>query len=242
MTETAASPFDQLLKIQALDTAVDQLRHKRATLPAREQLAAATAKIAALVNEQSGVQVQRDELTKQQSLLEDEVTLVENKINGETEKLYSGSVTGVKELQGLQDEIASLKRRQSSLEDDIIVVMEAAEPVDAELESIAARTASAEDTKRVADDEIAAAELEIDAEVSADEQQRTEAAATVDPGLLATYDRIRDNTGGIGIARFVGGRCEGCHLSLPAMEVDKLKKAAADEIVTCSSCERILVR
>lgn len=226
--------------IQGLDTAIDQLKHKRATLPAREQLSSAITKIAQLDKEAAAVQVQRDELGRRQSLLEDEVTLVENKVNRETEKLYSGTVTGPKDLQALQVEIASLKRHQSSLEDDIIVVMEEAEPVDAELESIAARKASAEDSRATATAEIETVELEIDLEVEADETARNEAAAAIDPDLLGTYDRIRANLGGVGIARFVGGRCEGCHLSLPAMEVDQLKRAAPGEIITCNSCERIL--
>lgn len=240
MTETSATAFEPLLAIQDLDTAIDQLKHKRATLPAREQMSTAVAKLAQLAKEAAGVQAQRDELTRRQSLLEDEVTIVENKINGETEKLYSGSVTGPKELTALQDEIASLKRRQSSLEDDIIVVMEESEPVDAELESLAARQGSTEDTRATAEAEIAKMEAEIDAEVAADESARTEAASGIDATLLGTYDRIRATTGGIGIARFVGGRCEGCHLSLPAMEIDRIKKAAPGEVVTCSSCERIL--
>lgn len=241
MTDTSANVFEQLLEVQRHDTAIDQLTHKRATLAAREQLVAADAKLAALDREASGVQAQRDELSGQQSLLEDQVLLVENKITAEDAKLYSGSVTGVKELQALQDEIASLKRRQGSLEDDIIVVMEAAEPVDAELDSIAARRASSNDDREKAVADIAAAEAEIDGELATEAEARTAAVAGIDADLLDTYDRIRADTGGVGIARFVGGRCEGCHLALPAMEVDQIKKQAADVIVTCSSCERILV-
>ena len=70
---------------------------------------------------------------------------------------------------------------------------------------------------------------------------RTASVAGIDADLLGTYDRIRADTGGVGIARFAGGRCEGCHLALPAMEVDQIKKQAPDVVVTCSSCERILV-
>ena len=234
--------FHQLLEVQGHDTSVDQLVHKRATLPARQQLTDADAKLAALDNETAGVQTTRDALTRRQSLLEDEVGVVERKITGEDQKLYSGTVTGVKELQALQDEIASLKRRQGSLEDNILEVMEEAEPVDAELESIAARRASTDGTRDEALAEIARAEAEIDAEIEVETAARDAAAAPIPADLLGTYDRIRAERGGVGIARFAGGRCEGCHLSLSAVEVDQIKKQPADAVVTCESCGRILAR
>ena len=71
---------------------------------------------------------------------------------------------------------------------------------------------------------------------------RVTAAATVAPDLLARYERLRTQLGGTGAARLVGGSCSGCHLSLPAMEVDRIRKAPPDEVITCDQCGRILVR
>lgn len=241
-SEEPTGVFHLLLEVQGHDTSVDQLVHKRASLPARQQVADADAKLSALDAEAAGIQKDRDELTRRQSLLEDEVGMIERKITGEDQKLYSGTVTGVKELQALQDEIASLKRRQGTLEDDILEVMEAAEPVDAELESIAARRASTESTRAEATEEIDRSEGEIDAEIEVETGARNAAAAAIPADLLGTYDRIRAERGGVGIARFAGNRCEGCHLSLSAVEVDQIKKQPADAIVTCGSCERILAR
>lgn len=241
-SEESTDAIHQLLVVQAHDTAVDQLVHKRATLPARQELTDADTKLAALDREAAQVQETRDGLARRQSLIEDEVMLVETKITGEDQKLYSGTVTGVKELQALQDEIASLKRRQTSLEDDVLEVMEAAEPVDAELESIAARRASADSTRQEALDTIAASEADIDAEIESESAARTAAVTGLPSDLIGTYDRIRAESGGVGVARFAGGRCEGCHLSLSAVEVDQIKKQPADAMVTCDSCGRLLAR
>ena len=38
------------------------------------------------------------------------------------------------------------------------------------------------------------------------------------------------------------GRCSGCHLALPATEIDRIKREAPDTIVLCDQCGRILVR
>jgi len=241
-SDESTDAIHQLLVVQAHDTAVDQLVHKRATLPARQRLEDADAKLGVLARETARVQEARDELTRRQSLIEDEVTLVEQKITSEDQKLYSGTVTGVKELQALQDEIASLKRRQSSLEDDVLEIMEAAEPVDAELESIAARRESVDATRSEAVAEIESSEASIDAEIETEATARDGAVVGIAADLLGTYDRIRGECGGVGVARFAGGRCEGCHLSLSAVEVDQIKKQPVDAVVTCGSCGRILAR
>jgi hypothetical protein len=89
---------------------------------------------------------------------------------------------------------------------------------------------------------IADAVVEIDAGIVAQSQARVEAAATVPPDLLARYERLRTQLAGTGAARLVAGSCSGCHLSLPAMEVDRIRKAPPDEVITCDQCGRILVR
>ena len=68
------------------------------------------------------------------------------------------------------------------------------------------------------------------------------AAAGVPPELLARYEALRAKLGGTGAARVVGGSCGGCHLVLPSMEVDRIKKAPPDAVITCDQCGRILVR
>ena len=48
------------------------------------------------------------------------------------------------------------------------------------------------------------------------------------PGrLLATYDRLRARVDGVAVARLVGSHCDGCHLTLPAMELDRHPPSAA---------------
>jgi len=67
-------------------------------------------------------------------------------------------------------------------------------------------------------------------------------AAQVPAELLARYERLRAKLAGTGAARLVGESCGGCHLTLPAMEVDRIRRAPPDEVLTCDQCGRILVR
>lgn len=237
------SDFEQLLVVQGHDTRIRQLEHELEALPARTQAAQARRRLDALAQEKVPIEAQRADLKRQQSLLEDEVTLVENKTDRENNRLYSGEVTGIKELQAIQDEIASLGRHRETLEDKILAIMEQAEPVDAHLEQFAEAATTTEASLAEAEADIAKQSERIDGELAAEAAQRSDAASEVtDTDLLATYDTKRAELGGVGVARFTGALCEGCHLSMSAMEVDQIKKQPADALVICSSCERILVR
>jgi predicted nucleic acid-binding Zn-ribbon protein len=60
--------------------------------------------------------------------------------------------------------------------------------------------------------------------------------------LLAEYERLRKALGGIGVARLNGNRCEGCHLTLSAMDVDRIRHEPDDVLIHCEECGRLLLR
>ncbi len=234
--------FQQLLVVQDHDTALAQLQHRRATLPEREQADALGAALDTLASQRQAVQTQLDAVRLDQSRLEDKAQMLQTKREREQAKLYSGSVTAIKELQALEEEIASLERQQAATEDEVLTFMEQAEPLVSQIAAIDAKVGEVIAKRDSALSEIARQEGEIDAEMSAESTRRDEAAQVVPTELLTHYEGIRSDAGGVGVARFSGSRCEGCHLKLSAVEADKIKRAPADEIVTCGSCGRILVR
>ena len=83
---------------------------------------------------------------------------------------------------------------------------------------------------------------EIDSEVAAVTAQREQAAAGLDAGLVALYERIREQQSGLGAAALRGRRCEGCRLELNPTDLERIRTAPADEVVRCEECRRILVR
>lgn len=241
-TDTADGPIAVLLDLQAHDTQIDQLRHRRATLPARAELAHAEAALTRLAAETAGVQARRDELGREQKRIEDEVAAIEAKTEHENTTLYSGTVTSPRALQDLQAEIESLHRRQSGLEDGIIDLMEQIEPLDADLERLGAETAGQETAAEVARVAITSGEAEIDVVLDQALTERDALAATVEPGLLSEYEQLRTSFGGVGVARLEAGRCGGCQLTLSAVERDRIKNLPPDTLVHCEECGRLLVR
>jgi predicted nucleic acid-binding Zn-ribbon protein len=230
-----------LLDVQAHDTKLDQIRHQLAHLPAQaERDAAATALVDAQrsLAERTAV---RDELAKQQKRVDDEVELLKEKRQGFDQKLYGGTVTNPRELQDLQEEIDSLGRRISQLEDEELAIMEQVEPVEAEL--VALSTTAEQRATVLADAEVRLtdARAELAAALEAEGAVRDEAARPVPADLLGEYEQLRAGRGGIGVAKLTGAQCGGCHLTLSAMEAARLRKLPDGEFGHCEECGRILV-
>ena len=234
--------LEDLLVVQTLDTTADQLRHRRAHLPERAELADCQARLQALEQRATAVQAQRDELARNETRLEDEISMVRDKAVQTDKKLYSGTVNVPRELTLLQEEMEALARRQRQLEDQELDLMEQAEPLDAELVTFATERATLDDQAvgllaRIAEDEVT-----IDAELADVVGQRDAAVTGIPADLLQEYESLRGALGGVGIARLSGNRCEGCHLTLSAVDVDRIRRAPDDEIPHCTECNRLLVR
>jgi predicted nucleic acid-binding Zn-ribbon protein len=234
--------LEQLLEVQVLDTTGDQLRHRRAHLPERAELASVQAALQALENRAGELQGQRDELSRNEKRLEDEIALVREKSEQTNKTLYSGAINVPKELTALQDEIEALGRRQRQLEDQELEFMEQAEPLDAELVTLAAQRPALDEQAIALLARIAEEESAVDADLEDVMSRRAAAVAGIPDELLEEYETLRKALDGIGVARLSGNRCEGCHLSLSAVDVDRIRHEPADTISHCTECSRILVR
>jgi hypothetical protein len=236
------SRWESLLVVQGHDTRADQLTHRLATLPERAKLAEVGTQVAELDGRLAAVEERRGELSRSQQRLEDEVASLTERANQAEKQLYSGAVSNPRELQALQDDVASIRRRIGQLEDDELEIMELAEPVDAERSALAGERARLDSEIERLTGELAEGEAEIAAELDTERRARDEAAAGVPDELWAEYDTLRSQLGGIAVARLVGATCQGCHLALSAVEVDRIRKLPVDEPVHCEECGRLLVR
>lgn len=232
---------EALLAVQDLDTQLDQLHHRRGNLPEHAALTELQATLRTLGGERAGVAATRDELAARQAALEADTETVERRIAEIEQRLYSGTVTASRDLQSMSEEVDHLKARRSALEDETLEVLEAREPVDAELARFDDRAGQLLAERSRLEAVIAERQAEIDVELATAADRRTEVAAGVDATLLARYEQLRSKLGGTGAARLVAGSCTGCHLSLPATELDRIKRLPPDELATCEQCGRILV-
>lgn len=237
----AEAALEALIEVQARDLAADRLRYRRESLPERVALHEREAALARIDRALADAGGRKGELARTQRRLEDEVDTAAARAHESEVRLNSGAVSAPRELQALSAEVAALRSRARSLEDDLLDVMEGVEAVGVEV-------ARLDEERLIANGEavrlrasLAEQEAQIDADLANELAGRAGTVSSVPANLLEAYERLRDRLGGVGVARVDAGRCTGCHLSVPTMEIEALRRAAEGTIVCHEECGRILV-
>jgi predicted nucleic acid-binding Zn-ribbon protein len=237
-----ADDLETLLAIQDLDTDADVLRHRREVLPERAELDARHAALAAIDAGLAPTREERHRIERAQKALEDEIASLAEKRGQVEAQMYSGGSSNAKELQSLQDELDAIDRRRARLEDDILERMVELEPVDAALGASSDQRAALDEEAVALTARLVEQETAIDTELGGLAERRAPLVDQVSPALLARYEGLRSRLKGVGVARLDGTRCTGCHLALPAAEVEAVRRQARDEgIAVCPECDRLLV-
>lgn len=235
-----ASPADQLLLIDlaGLDARIRQAEQTRKNPPQAARVQELIAQRQGLSQELSLRLGARDDLRTEISRIESDVAVVDARSARDNERLATSS--NVKEAQGFESELQALARRKSDLEDAELAVMERLEEADAavaEQEALIAAT-NAEGAELSADAKRVVAEAT--AVIDAATRDRAALAARVPADLLARYETLA--TRSAGAALLVARTCEGCHMVLSGTDLQTLRAATEDAVVTCPECGCILVR
>ncbi|HSO05192.1 MAG TPA: C4-type zinc ribbon domain-containing protein [Candidatus Limnocylindrales bacterium] len=232
----------RLLDLQALDTVLGQLAHRRRGVPQIAELAALDSRAQELRDHEVAVRTAVSDLEREMAKAEADVAQVRERITRDQALLDAGSVASARQLEDLQHEIGNLARRVSDLEDAELEVMEKLE--DAQVRAAAASAAVAElaEARLAAERARDAAFADIDAEVARVSGERARVVQEIPADLLTLYDRIRGDSGGIGAAPLHRGRCQGCQLTLTPADLGRIRAEPVDEVVRCEECRRILVR
>lgn len=232
----------RLLNVQELDSALDRLAYRRRTLPELAEIERLDVRLSELRDEIVRDETQASDIDREQRKVENDVDVVRNRITRDQQRLDTGAVSSAKELENLQHELGSLARRRSDLEDLVLEQMMLREDIDKRLVTLREErgllSGQFDQTVERRDTVYA----EIDAEAAEHAASRAAAAAEVTPDLLALYEKLRAGAGGQGAAALHRGRCEGCHLTIPPVELARLLAAPEDEVLRCEECRRILVR
>jgi predicted nucleic acid-binding Zn-ribbon protein len=235
------SALEVLLTLQERDSTLERLLHRHQTLPERESLRDAENRAAALDAQLASTRAERDRVAREEQQLDDEATSLAAKATEVDKRMYSGEVSSPKELQAMQADIDQLRKHQRSIENRELELMEAREPLDASVSELEERrSAVGADVDRFAA-ALGAAEAEVIAEMQTERAARDEIAGTIDAALVAEYERCRAAAKGPGVARLVGTTCQGCHLSIPAIEAEQIKRSGGQPLAHCDNCGAILV-
>jgi uncharacterized protein len=231
-----------LLDLQELDLQLDQVAHKRATLPELAALQELAKQRATTDRDLVTVETEVGDLQREQRKADADVEQVKTRRVRDQDRMDTGRVASPKDLESLQHEITSLDRRIADLEDAELEVMEKLETAEARLTELRAR--AAEYAGRQAELEAGrdAAMKDLDEQRSVLAERRTGVAGELPADLMTTYTKLRERLGGIGVGELVGKRCMGCRMELNPADLSTIAAAAPDAVLRCEECGRILVR
>ncbi len=237
-----ASPSDQLqiLDIQRMDFHVATLRNKMGTLPEIAQLNTTNSRLTVVRDLQVAAQTQISDIKVELSRSESDVEQVATRLQRDEKRLADGS-TGAKDLEKLQHEVQTLITRRSELEEVELEIMMRIDGITARLNELKAEEAILITQSAEIDSLKKSATQALEAEIDSTVAERASTVATVDKSLLELYEKIL-TSGGTGAAALREGKCDGCHLSINGVELNRLKTLADDEVVRCEECRCILVR
>lgn len=230
----------RLLDLADHDLHISQLQHKRQSLPAAQRAAELRQRLERLQSEVIAAETIVSDIAREQARAEADVEVVRERARKDQTLLTE--INDAKQLQNLEHELESLARRQAELEDIELEVMERAEGAAAAVRVLSEDRASVTTELERVETEVAERYADIDAQLATQQVERDALAGSLPGDLLALYEKIRADYGGVGAARLDGSRCAGCQLQIPPHELEDLRNAPPERVARCEECRRILIR
>lgn len=238
-----AEPADQLrlLDLAALDQQVNQLQHRRRSLPELATIKQLMGERQQLVEKQVASETVLGDLQADQAKVEKDLEPARQRLERNQKRVDEGQVNDPKALRGLTEEIEHLKGRISKLEDDELEAMQAVEDATRDRDQVVVQRTELEsrirDLMAKRDSQLA----DLDGELAERGTEREATVRLLPEALVKQYDRLAARLG-VGAAELKAGRCTGCQLEVNAADLRRYAAAPANQVLRCEECDRILVR
>jgi uncharacterized protein len=188
------------------------------------------------------LRVQVDDLTAEQKRADADVEQVKTRRTRDQGMIDAGQVKDPKALERMLGELQSLHRRINDLEEVEIEVMERLEEAQQAVERYTADMAELDTEIEALQAAYESSSQDLESQLAAVKEERDLAASGMPEDLMALYEKLRAQKGGVGAAALRRRECEGCRLTLNASDLGIIAKKPSDEVVRCEECNRILVR
>ena len=160
------------------------------------------------------------------------------KIEQSESSLYSGKVVNPKELQDLQNEIASLKRFLGTLEDrqlESMLTLDSTKEIYKEKEGKLVQAQTQSKTKNGA---LIQEREKIEIDISHAQSERKKNWAIISDGDQRFYQALRKKREGIAISKIANKACSACGTTLTELIFRSAR--SPNKLISCDVCDRIL--
>ncbi len=226
-----------LLDLQALDSRIDLLLDQRANLPELGEYKELHARVAELTTTVEEVEAKLGVTSSDLRNTETNLEVIEVKLGTTEQRLFAGGMNA-KQSENMRLEVRQLKDQISTSEDSVLAALDLREALEGELSAQKELFDTAAARKAELEGKIKGDWKEIDAEIARKEGRKGDLVPTIEPDLIATYDRIREQRNGVGVGALEDGVCGACHMRISPAEIYAIKKEA---LPRCIHCARLLV-
>ena len=230
----------RLYALQRIDFKIDELTREKKNQPEKEEAIDVQEKIEKLKVLKNNHDSIFSEAGRDQSRTESNLAMTEDKLKKNETRLYDGKVTNPKELKSLQEEVGHLKEKTDDLESELLEALDKTEKLEAENSKLGSGLLSFEEKKGQLDEAITTLDSDRDELIENLSVERQTVFDDIDSDVIKLYERLRKEKNGIAVAVLKEGTCQGCHITLAAIELNAYKDDG--EIWRCGHCSRIVVK
>jgi predicted nucleic acid-binding Zn-ribbon protein len=225
----------KIAKVQKVDTAIQELKRKFATIDPGRGPTAALEEAKRLHDEAAAA---HQTLRQEAEDLELATKGFEQKIIKEQERLYSGGVYNAKDADAIGREVENLKERRAKNDERILELWEQLPPAK-QAEDVAAEAVKAAEA-RLAEyrTKYDVFQKEYETRMADLVEKRKDVVSGVDPALFKKYEQNRDKRHGIGVAIVVDGMCTLCSTPVPKKQLGDI--ILGHTLQACENCFRFL--
>lgn len=238
--KAAISQQRSLLDLVELDAEMRRVEHRANNLAEQQEFDRAQDEHRIANDQLAVVAIAVEDLDGQITKLESEIESVRQREDRDRGLLEGGTVNA-KQLSELQHELETLERRQASLEDSLLEIMERREELQRKQSEDLARIDTLHNALSAAQLARDAALVEIDNIRQVSATRREELVSHLDADLVALYEKVRAG-GGAGAGLLQGRRCGACRIEIDRGEIARITAAADDDVLRCPECGAILLR
>jgi len=224
-----------LYMLQKVDSQIDVIDDNLSII---EEKLNSNEKLIEASNQLSEMELQLDKKNKEIKTIEINSYKIVSKIKASRDRLYGGTIKNPKELEDIQVEITSLKKRNESLEESILELMIESEEIQKLIDNKSEQLESLQKEKLIHDKEL---NLEKDILIKDRSRLIVEREPVLDqiiPDLVAKYEKLRKTKNRMAVTLVKDNACAACGSSLTPAEI-QMVKSSLDEFY-CKICKRLV--
>ena len=225
-----------LYALQELDL---ELEHEKAALSSMECRIGDRSALDEIARSLENEKVEMTRLQLQQKSQDLEAESLRTKLQGVEGKLYGGSITSPKEMEGLQNEVNYLKEQLQEADARLLATMMDLEETQDRVQVLEESQSPAEENWEQEQYTLIGDSDDLRERIKELEERRESLTTSVASRDLAVYEQLRTSKAGEAVVKVERGLCRGCRMSLPTHQLQKVRMGR--EAVRCGSCGRILM-